>query len=216
VTHPLKDRLRDALTDAAPADSAHDLAHADRVYANARTIGADEGPIDDTVLICACYLHDLVSLPKDAPNRADASRLAAAAALPILQACGLNNGQIANTQHAIIAHSFSANITPETREAKILQDADRIESLGAIGLARVFAVSGALNRPLFHGTDPFAADRPLEDQTYAVDHFAQKLLKLPDTMQTAGGRALAQDRAHVLREYLTKLAAELGVTAPTW
>ena len=70
MKHPLQAQLRAALT--TPTDSAHDAAHADRVYRNARTIAAAENPIDADVLICACYLHDLVTLPKDAPNRSDA------------------------------------------------------------------------------------------------------------------------------------------------
>lgn len=216
MTHPLQARLRAALMAAPAADSAHDVAHADRVYANACQIAGGNRDVDHTVLICASYLHDLVSLPKDAPNRADASRLAAEAALPILQSLELSTPQIENTQHAIIAHSFSAKIPPTTLEAKILQDADRIESLGAIGLARVFAVSGTLNRPLFHGTDPFAENRPLDDGVYAIDHFAVKLLKLPETMQTEGGRKLSEVRAQVLRDYLARLADELGSTPPAW
>ena len=212
MSHRLKPHRRAALP--ATTDSAHDPAHADRVYRNALTITGDT-PVDADVLISACYLHDLVTLPKDHPDRHLASAMSASAAAPILRDLGLSAAQISATQHAITAHSYSANIPPETAEAKILQDADRIEALGAIGLARVFAVSGSLNRPLFHGTDPFAHHRPLDDQTYAVDHFFVKLLALPDTMQTDGGRALAQTRANVLRDYLTTLAAELGTAQPT-
>lgn len=214
MTHPLQAQLRAALT--AATDSAHDAAHADRVYRNACTIAASEGPVDADVLICACYLHDLVTLPKDAPHRAEASRLAAKAATPILRGLGLTETQVCQTQHAIVAHSFSANVPPETLEAQIVQDADRIESLGAIGLARVFAVSGSLKRPLFDGEDPFAAHRPLNDSIYAIDHFHEKLLKLPQSMQTLAGRALANDRAQVLRDYLRTLADELGAPPPNW
>ncbi|STF26181.1 putative phosphohydrolase [Escherichia coli] len=85
---------------------------------------------------------------------------------------------------------------PLTTEAKIVQDADRLEALGAIGLARVFAVSGALGVALFDGEDPFAQHRPLDDKRYALDHFQTKLLKLPQTMQTARGKQLAQHNAH--------------------
>ncbi len=90
--------------------------------------------------------------------------------------------------HAIEAHSFSAAIPPRTLEAKIVQDADRLESLGAIGLARVFAVAGALNTILFDAEDPFADRRALDDRKYALDHFQCKLLRLPETMQTDKGK----------------------------
>ena len=112
--------------------------------------------------------------------------------------------------HAIAAHSFSAQIAPLTTEAKIVQDADRLEALGAIGLARVFAVSGALGVALFDGEDPFAQHRPLDDKRYALDHFQTKLLKLPHTMQTIRGKQLAQHNAHFLVEFMAKLSAELA------
>jgi uncharacterized protein len=216
LTGPLESQLFDALSAAPETDNAHDIHHAVRVWKNARYIAASEGAVDDTVLICACYLHDLVSLPKNAPNRSDASRLAAEAAEPIMQKLGLTNPQVEAAKHAIIAHSFSANVPAETLEAKILQDADRIESLGAIGLARVFAVSGNLNRALFNGADPFAESRPLDDSTYAVDHFARKLLLLPQQMKTNAGKALADQRAQILRQFLQNLAIELDVPIPPW
>lgn len=111
--------------------------------------------------------------------------------------------------HAIEAHSFSAAIPPRTLEAKIVQDADRLESLGAIGLARVFAVAGALNTILFDVEDPFADRRALDDRKYALDHFQCKLLRLPETMQTDKGKAMAQHNARFLVEFMAKLSAEL-------
>ncbi|TJB53208.1 hydrolase, partial [Escherichia coli] len=82
--------------------------------------------------------------------------------------------------------------------------------LGAIGLARGFAVSGALGVALFDGEDPFAQHRPLDDKRYALDHFQTKLLKLPHTMQTIRGKQLAQHNAHFLVEFMAKLSAELA------
>ena len=111
--------------------------------------------------------------------------------------------------HAIEAHSFSAAILPQSVEAKIVQDADRLEALGAIGLARVFAVSGALNTILFDANDPFADQRDLDDKKYALDHFQSKLLRLPETMQTEQGRALASHNAQFLVQFMAKLSAEL-------
>ncbi len=94
-------------------------------------------------------------------------------------------------------------------EAKIVQDADRLEALGAIGLARVFAVSGALGVPLFDADDPFADARILDDRAFALDHFQTKLLRLPDTMQTEMGRELARHNADFLIQFMAKLSAEL-------
>lgn len=212
----LQAALRKALADVDPCDAAHDIAHADRVWANARIIARGEGIERCDQLMAACYLHDLVTLPKNDPTRHRASRLSAEAARPLLSQLGFDDYETHDICHAIEAHSFSADIPCDTLLAKVVQDADRIESLGAIGLARCFAVSGALGRPLFHGKDPFGGARDLDDTEYAVDHFRLKLLSLPDQMQTETGRNLAIERAQVLRRFLQDLAEELGQTAPNW
>jgi len=215
----LRRTLREALaaaTGADGADPAHDLAHADRVWALAQSIALGEGIEAGRVLLAASYLHDLVVLPKDHPRRDRASMLAASAAGPIMEALGLTPREVAAARHAIEAHSFSAGIEPHTAEARILRDADRLEALGAIGIARCFAVSGALGRPLFHPDDPFAAERNTDDGAWALDHFAVKLLKLPETFLTATGRRLAEERAAVMRRYLADLARELRRPAPNW
>ena len=212
----LRDDLRAHLTSAITSDAAHDVAHTDRVWANAQIIAAGEDPCDMTVLLAACYFHDLVTLPKNSPDRARASQMSADAAAPVLRDMGLTEKQVENACHAITAHSFSANIPCQTLEARILQDADRIEALGAIGIARCFATTGVLGGALFHGLDPFGTDRELNDKAYAVDHFKTKLLKLPDTMQTGSGRALAQKRAAVLRDFLDQLAIELDMAPSGW
>lgn len=191
-------------------DAAHDIAHFRRVWMTAQGIMADEDS-DPLVVLTACYFHDIVSLPKNHPERQMASRMAAKKACEILATdfpdfpAGCYNGVL----HAIEAHSFSAGILPLTLEAKIVQDADRLEALGAIGLARVFAVSGALGVALFDGNDPFADARDLNDKQYALDHFRTKLLSLPQTMQTEKGRELACHNANYLVQFMAKLSSEL-------
>ena len=192
-------------------DGAHDLGHLDRVWANAQAIAAEEGG-DLEVLAAAAYLHDLVNLPKDHPARASAARLSAEAAGRLL--AGQLRAErapdfVARVCEAIATHSFSGGGTPETLEARILQDADRLEALGAIGLMRWAMVSGALGRPLWDPEDPFAERRPADDRAWALDHFAVKLLRLPATMQTATGRKMAERRADFLRAFLDQLRSEL-------
>lgn len=212
----LRDALRAHLIAASDGDAAHDVAHTDRVWANAQVISQGEDPCDMTVLLAACYFHDLVTLPKDSPDRARASAMSARAAAPVMSALGIGEAQVVNACHAITAHSFSANIPPATLEAKILQDADRIEAIGAIGIARCFATTGVMGGGLFHGLDPFATNRELDEKAYAVDHFQTKLLRLPATMQTVSGRKLAEVRADVLRGFLDQLAHELDVPVSGW
>ncbi|EBY5149771.1 phosphohydrolase [Salmonella enterica subsp. enterica serovar Gloucester] len=191
-------------------DAAHDIFHFRRVWATAQTLG-ENSPVDWLVVLSACYFHDIVSLAKNHPQRHRSSILAAAETRRIFlrDFPDFPAEKLAGICHAIEAHSFSAKIAPTTPEAKIVQDADRLEALGAIGLARVFAVSGALGVALFDADDPFADRRPLNDKQFALDHFQTKLLKLPLTMQTERGKHLAQRNADFLVSYMAKLSAEL-------
>lgn len=195
-------------------DTAHDIGHVERVWANAKTIATQEQNGDLPILIGAAYLHDLVSLPKDHPERHTSSALSAKAAAPILANLGYARNQIEHIQHAITAHSYSAKIPPKTIEAKILQDADRLDALGAIGIARTFAVSGALGRPIYHTGDPFGQHRSLDDTGYAIDHWPLKLLRLPEMMQTNSGKSLAVKRINHMQGFLVQLASELGADIP--
>jgi len=101
-------------------------------------------------------------------------------------------------------------VEPLTPEAKILQDADRMEALGAIGLARVFYTAGVLHQRLFDGNDPLAAHRELDDQQYSLDHFSVKLFRLPALMNTATGRRLADEKVEYLRQFLQKIEGEIA------
>lgn len=192
-------------------DKAHDVAHFHRVWKTAQRIMAGT-EASRLVVLAASYFHDIVNLPKNHPQRHMASAQAAQETLRILDMHfpdfphELYDGVV----HAVHAHSFSAGVAPQTLEAKIVQDADRLESLGAIGLARVFYTSGALGRSLFDSEDPLAGRRELDDTAYALDHFQKKLLKLPETMQTEVGRELARHNADFLVRYMAKLCAELN------
>ena len=192
-----------------PADGAHDLGHLRRVWARAQLIALDT-PCDAEILLAACMFHDLVNLPKSHPERARASTLSAEAACHFLRADGFPEAKLSAVGHAIAAHSFSAAITPMTTEARVLQDADRLEALGAIGIARMFHVSGAMGGGLFDAEDPMALNRPRDDRAFALDHIETKLLKLVDTMQTAPGRAMAAERAEWMLSFRTRLLSEIG------
>lgn len=209
----LREALRAIAAQEMAQDSAHDLAHLDRVWATCQRIAAAEGG-DLRILLAGAYLHDLVNLPKNAPNRAEASTLAAAAAAPHLQDLGYSAAEVSAARHVIEAHSFSAGIEPKSLEAQILRDADRLDAIGAIGLARCFAVSGALGRPLYDPADPFARQRDLDDKAQALDHFPLKLLQLGQGMLTRTGQQIAAERTALMQAFLNDLAAEIGADAP--
>jgi uncharacterized protein len=191
-----------------PADAGHDIGHVRRVVRNVAWLTAEESA-DAWVTLPAAWLHDCVAIAKDSPLRSRGSQLAAEAAVEFLQRLEYPANKLPEVAHAIEAHSFSAAIPTRSLEARVVQDGDRLDSLGAIGIARCLLVGGKLNRPLFHLDDPFCAAREPDDGQYTIDHFYNKLFKLPAMMQTAAGRAEAERRAQVMRDYLEELSAEI-------
>src|SRR5256714_4220685 len=191
-------------------DAAHDEGHVRRVVANAKKLAEAEAA-DLAVVLPAAWLHDCIAIAKNSPERTSASRLAAERAGELLRAAGYPAQHIPAIEHAIEAHSFSARVTPRTLEAKVVQDADRLEALGAVGIARTLITGGANGTPFYNFSEPFPVTRAADDRTSIIDHFFTKLLLLAETMQTAAGRAAAQQRAEFLKEFLTQLGNEIGV-----
>ncbi|WP_222105427.1 HD domain-containing protein [Denitromonas ohlonensis] len=204
---PTEAALRAFILTRLPADPAHDISHVERVVANARLIAAAEGA-DLAVVIPAAWLHDCVSYPKNHPDRARSSRDAAALAVDWLREQGTSSNLLPAIGHAIEAHSFSAGITAETLEAKVVQDADRLEALGAIGIARCLMVGGALGRPLYHTDDPFCASREPDDQRFTIDHFYRKLFHVGETLHTDAAKREAAERIEFMRAFLAQLGTE--------
>ena len=192
----------------AVADAAHDLEHIHRVVANARRLAAAEGA-DWTVVLPAAWWHDCVVVPKSSPQRTQASRLAGAQAVAWLEEAQWPHGRLDEIRHAIEAHSFSAKIPPTTLEAKVVQDADRLDALGAIGLSRTLLLGAEMQRIFYDAADPFCEHRPPNDGIYTLDHLYAKLLTLEDTMQTEAGKREARERTEFLRQFLAQLAREI-------
>ncbi len=174
--------------------------------------GMDE-PVDLLVLIAAAYLHDIVSLEKNdprAPRHRAWRRARRASSSPDW---AFRADKLDAVAHAIEAHSYSAKIAPLTVEAKILADADRMETLGAIGIARIFYVGGRIGTKLFDEDDPLAQNRPLDDLRFSLDHFYTKILTLAETMNTAPGRALAEERTRFIQQFLRVILSEVRSNA---
>lgn len=191
------------------ASGSHDVSHLIRVWKNASSIRAEEGG-DDIILMASVLLHDCVTIEKKSPRRSEASHLAAKKAARILRELGWTQERIHRVEHSIEAHSFSAGISPETMEAKILQDADRLDAIGMVGVARCFYVASELKERLYHLTDPQAAKgRNLDDRSYALDHFQTKLLNLASEFQTVTGRRLAHVRHERLQRFFDEFLDEI-------
>ena len=196
------------LVKSTPADAAHDLSHVKRVVKNCSYL-TDIETANSLVTVPSAWLHDCVAVAKDSPLRSQGSKLAADAATVFLSEISYPEELLPQVYHAIEAHSFTADIPPRSLEAQVVQDADRLDSLGAIGIARCLVVGGHLNRPLFDFTDPFCDSREPDDSLYTIDHFYAKLFKLPDTMQTEAGRKEARRRADLMQQYLDNLRSEI-------
>lgn len=189
-------------------DPAHDLLHFQRVVGLAKKLCQQENGREE-IVIPAAWLHDLVIVPKDSPLRSQASRLSAEKAIEFLQTIKYPEQYYDDIAHAIEGHSFSANIEVKTLEAKIVQDADRLDGLGAIGLARCFATAGLLKRPFYNDEDPFCDLRPPDDSKYTIDHFFKKIFKTAETLKTESGKQEGRLRAQVMRDYLSMLRLEI-------
>lgn len=193
---------------ATPDDPAHDFLHFQRVVALAKRICQIEGGKAE-VVIPAAWLHDFVIVPKNSPLRNQASRLSAEKAMEYLKSVNYPEEHYAEIAHAIEGHSFSANIEVRTLEARIVQDADRLDGLGAIGIARCFAVAGMLRRSFYQQEDPFCERRPADDAQFTIDHFYKKLFKTAETLKTPAGRKEGQRRMQIMQRYLQDLKGEI-------
>ncbi len=193
----------------AGADSAHDFQHVLRVAANARKISAAEGARAE-IAVPAALLHELVNLPKDHPESSRSGELCAEEALAVLRRERVDEAQAQAIGYCIRVHGFSRGIVPDTLEARVLQDADRLDAIGAIGIARCFA-TGAIMKASFYATDdPFCAARVPDDKRYSVDHFYRKLLRIADGLHTATARAIAGERVRFMEQFLAQLGRELS------
>jgi uncharacterized protein len=207
---PLLARLREHLAgESFPRDAAHDLGHILRVTRLAHGLALEEGA-DAEICVAGALLHDLVYRPKNHPESPQTAQMAADLVPRWCQETrGLENRAEAIAA-AVASHSWSGGGTPAGLEAAVVQDADRLEALGAIGVARVFATGASFGAGLWHPEDPWAEARTLDDKRWSLDHFERKLLKLEAEMKTAAGRRLAVDRQRAMLTYLKALRSELN------
>lgn len=208
LLHALEKHARVACERA--GDPSHDFAHVLRVVAQARKIGEELGA-DLSVLIPAALLHDVVHVPKNHPDRAKASALAAEEARSLLMGrFGMDRTRAERIAAVILEHSFSAAKDPSTVESAILQDADRLDAIGAIGIARVFSCGTRLGSSFYDISDPYARARPLDDKRFALDHFETKLLKLESRFHTDPARKEAARRSAFLRAFLDQFMHDVA------
>lgn len=202
-------RLAETVAQRLPThDPAHDWQHVCRVAANAARIAPTVGA-DGDIVLAAALCHELVSLPKDHPEAARSGALCAEAARRLLTDLDWSESESAAVAACIAVHGFAAGLAAPTPEARVLQDADRLDAIGAIGIARLFATCAALQRPFYDPADPFATEREPDDRRWGLDHVYRKLLRLPGQMHTAIARQMAESRLAFLQAYLAQLRQEI-------
>ena len=189
-------------------DPAHDWPHIGRVIATCRKLAAGES-VDLPCLLAAAYCHDIVNLPKNHPDRSRASELAAEKAAPFLEQSGFSASETQKIQRIIIEHSFSKGLKPSSLEAAIVQDADRLDTLGAIGVLRCASVNTQMKSSFYEPFDPLAENRELDDKKYMVDHYFVKIFKLPEMMNTPKAKVEAQKRVEYMKHFLDTLMGEI-------
>ena len=207
--------IEDARELYAQGDAAHDFDHVLRVMQLATQIAATEGA-DQTVVRLAALLHDApvgnLAATDAAAVRSGHHHAAAAFAAEYLRGCGLAEERIANVVHCIAAHRFrDSSVQPQTLEAKCLYDADKLDSIGAIGVARAFAYAGAHANRLWtmpHTAIELAAP-PSEPDYTPVHEYVYKLRRILETLHTATARAIGSRRHVVMQQFFEQLDQEM-------
>lgn len=189
-------------------DSAHDIQHVQRVLANADKLLAVEGGRTHIVRV-ALLLHELFNYPKGHPCSHLSGDVCAERAEVVLRENAFPHTEIPLVVTCIREHSFSKGIIPQTLEGQLVQDADRLDAIGAIGIARCFATCAEMGRPFYQPTDPFCTTRSPDDKQWGLDHFYRKLFQLKDGMHTETARQLASERTRFMQRFVEQLGQEM-------
>lgn len=201
----LKDFVRSTYDN---GDASHDFAHIERVLSSCRRLAEIEGA-NLQVLLPAALLHDIMNVPKNHPDRKLASEMAAKQARSVLERFGYSESECAFIGQVILEHSFSRGLKPTSLESACLQDADRLDAIGAIGVMRTTTCGAKMGASYYNELEPIARSRGLDDRRYTLDHFEVKLFKLADAMNTGFGKAEGQRRARFMRMFVEQLLSEL-------
>ncbi|MCY9546468.1 HD domain-containing protein [Lysinibacillus xylanilyticus] len=188
-------------------DASHDFQHIERVYQNALAILHTEPEADEEVVRIAVLLHD-VSDKKYTDSKEQENKLIAE--------LSLSEEKKQHIRDCIAQVSFNGGNELEATsiEAKIVRDADRLDAIGAIGIARTFAFGGAKGRKLYDKEEGTRTDMTEEEyrnkNTSSVTHFYEKLLLLKDLMITEKGKQMANERHQFMVQFLEQLQNEIG------
>ena len=193
------------------SDTAHDFNHVLRVTVMAEHLARVEGA-DMEVVHAAALLHDISRAEEDHSGQGDHAEMAAERARKILIERGVRTERADAVAHAIAAHRYRGSIQPRTLEAKILFDADKLDSIGAVGIARAYAMAGSLNQQLWSEPreDGIATrDQHGDSKHTPVAEFMVKLRHVHSRVHTATARKIAQERHDYMSQFFERLGCEM-------
>lgn len=186
--------------------SHHDQCHVERVYNLALRLAREESA-DLDVVKAAVLLHDIARALEDEGRIEDHAREGARMARRILEEVNFPRDKLDRVVDCIEVHRFRNGLAPRSLEAKVLQDADRLDILGAVGIARVFTRGGWSNKPIH---DPSIKPKSEYDgrSDTSVNHIVEKLLKVKSTMNTEAAKKIAEERHRYVEQFLQRLLEE--------
>ena len=204
----LQDIIAYAKNSFAAARASHDWDHTERVYRLCMHIGQVEGA-DLEVLAAAAYLHD-VGRPYEDDSKGEICHAEKGADLAslLLLPYPLPDEKKRNIVHCIRSHRFRGNHAPETLEARTLFDADKLDSIGAIGIGRAFLFAGEVGAKLHNPEVDLGNTRPYTEEDTGYREFKLKLSKIKDRMLTAEGKRLAEERHAFMEAFFERLQQE--------
>ena len=190
------------------ARGSHDWDHTERVYRLCLRIGREERA-DIGVLKLAALLHDIGREEEDRTNgRVCHGRSGAALAKRLLERHGLGRDAIRAVVHCIRTHRFRKGAVPQTLEARILFDADKLDSIGAVGIGRAFLFAGEIGARLHDKTIDVRKTKPYTREDTAYREFLVKLGRLKDRITTREGKRIAAERHRFMAAFFERLNKE--------
>ncbi|MFC6975005.1 HD domain-containing protein [Halomicroarcula sp. GCM10025709] len=186
---------------------AHDWHHVQRVEALAERL-TGEYAVDERTVELAVWFHDIGRAREDAGEIDDHAAWGAREAERVLAERGVADGRIDTVTQAIRAHRYSNAVEPASRAAEILCDADNLDALGAVGVARSFTYGGELGETIHDPDLPPEADPTAAGQSQ-YNHLHKKILDLPERMYTDAGRDIAEDRRAFVERFVDRFDAEV-------
>ncbi len=195
-------------------DAAHDPAHVYRVLFNALDIARFENRVDYDILIVACLLHDIGRREQFVDPALDHAEVGGDKAYRFLTDHGFSDEFAQRVKACIVAHRFRKEARPESVEAKILFDADKLDVAGAMGIARTLLYKGDQNEPLYsldENGQPLDGGNANEPQSFFKE-YKIKLERLYDRFYTERGKNLATERRAAAIAFYEALHKEVGDT----